>query len=60
VTTKEQILTAMAQLPDDATILDAMDRLVLLYKIQQGSEQVKAGKTLSQSEARKRLRKWLE
>ena len=38
MTVKEEILELMEQLPDDATIEDAIERLIVLYKIQQGLE----------------------
>lgn len=33
---KKRMLHAIDQLPDDATVLDAIDQLLLLYKIQKG------------------------
>lgn len=59
MTEKETILKAMSEMPDDANIQDAMERLYLLYKVEQGLEQSKARETISQAEARKRLAKWL-
>lgn len=32
--TKEHMLKAITELPDDATIEDAMERLYLLYKVE--------------------------
>ncbi len=34
--TKQQILKAMEELPDDASVEDALDRLYLLYKVERG------------------------
>ena len=59
MTTKEQILKALAELPDDASIEDAMERLYLLYKIERGLAQAEANQTISQSEAKARMQKWL-
>ena len=36
MTTKEKVLQAVQTLPDDASIEDAMERLFLLAKIEQG------------------------
>ena len=60
MTTKEEILELMEQLPEDATIEDAIEKLVVLYKIQQGLEQLDKGQGISQEEAKKRIRQWLK
>jgi hypothetical protein len=60
LTTKELILLAMADLPEDATYEDAMDVILLLYKIQRGIEEADAGHTISNDEAKERMRKWLQ
>jgi predicted transcriptional regulator len=59
VTTKEQMLKAITELPDDTTIEDAMERLYLLYKVERGIAQAEAGQKVSQDEARKRMARWL-
>ena len=41
-------------------IEDAMERLLLLYKIEKGIEQAAQGRTVSHDEAKHRLRKWLD
>lgn len=58
--TKQQILKAMEDLPDDASVEDAIDRLYLLYKIDKGIRQADRGELLSQDEARQRMAKWLK
>ncbi len=60
MTTKEEILELMERLPEDATIEDAIEKLVVLYKIQQGLEQLDKGQGISQEEAKKRIRQWLK
>ena len=60
MTVKEEILELMEQLPDDATIEDAIERLIVLYKIQQGLEQLDKGEGIPQEEAKKRIRQWLK
>ena len=47
-------------LPENASIEDAMEKLFLLYKIEKGIEQADAGLTVSHEEAKQRLRKWLD
>jgi hypothetical protein len=59
LTMKEKMLKAIQELPDDATVEDAMDRLYLLYKVERGIAQAGAGQKISQEEARRRMAKWL-
>ena len=58
--TKQQILKAIEELPDDASVEDAIDRLYLLYKIDKGIRQADRGELVSQDEARQRMAKWLK
>ncbi len=53
--TKQRILEAVEQLPPDATVEDAMERLYFLAKIERGVAQADAGQTLSHEEVRARL-----
>ena len=57
--TKQQILKAIEELPDDASVEDAIDRLYLLYKIDKGIRQADRGELVRQDEARQRMAKWL-
>ena len=54
-TTKQKALEAIEQLPADATLEDAIERLVLLAKIEQGLAQLDAGQAVEHGEARRRL-----
>lgn len=60
VETKQQILKAIEDLPDDASVEDALDRIYLLYKIERGLGQADRGDLVSQEEARQRMAKWLK
>jgi hypothetical protein len=55
---KQQILKAIEELPDDASVEDAIDRLYLLYKIEKGLRQADGGELISQEEARRRMARW--
>lgn len=59
MSTKEQMLKAIRELPNDATVEDAMERLYLLYKVERGIAQAEAGQKVSQEEARSRMARWL-
>ncbi|MBI2178480.1 MAG: hypothetical protein HYU38_09130 [Candidatus Tectomicrobia bacterium] len=57
--TKQQILKAIEELPDDASVEDAIERLYLLYKIEKGLRQAERGDLISQEDARQRMAEWL-
>ena len=60
VGSKQQILKAIEELPEDAGVEDALDRLYLLYKIERGLRQADNGELISQEEVRQRMAKWLK
>jgi hypothetical protein len=53
--TKSRILRAVENLPEDATIEDAIERLVFLHKVDVGLKQVQEGKTASLDEVESQL-----
>lgn len=53
--TKPQIVQAVEDLPDDATIEDAIERLHFLRKVQNGLVQSESGETISVSDLEDRL-----
>ena len=50
-TGKQKILQAVEQLPDTATIEDAIERLWFLAKVEEGLRQSDAGETVPHAEA---------
>jgi predicted transcriptional regulator len=58
--TKQQILKAMEDLPEEASVEDAIDRLYLLYKIDKGVSQADQGQLITHDEARQRMARWLK
>lgn len=52
---KKVIQQALDQLPENATVEEAMERLLFLSKMEQGIADADAGRTLSSEEVRKRL-----
>ena len=58
--TKELVLEAIKDLPDNAPIEDAMERLLFLAKVERGIEQADAGETISHKEVKQLLSKWLK
>ncbi|NEP00741.1 MAG: hypothetical protein F6K58_19160 [Symploca sp. SIO2E9] len=57
-TIKHQVLKTVEAMPQDVTFEEIMERLYFLYKVDQGLKQVKAGDTISQEEAKKRMKTW--
>ena len=64
MTTKEKILQALEGMPEAANlneaILDAIDRLLFLYRLEYALAEADAGNTISHEEAKKRMQRWLE
>ena len=60
MTTKELVLEAVRNLPEDAAIEDAMEKLLVIAKIERGIEQAENGQTISHDEVRQRVSKWLK
>jgi len=54
-TAKQKVLKAVQQLPPDATVEDAMERLYFLTKVERGLAQADAGDTVPHAQAKERL-----
>jgi predicted transcriptional regulator len=52
---KQDIVRAVQDLPEDATVEDATERLYFLAKIERGLEQSEAGNTVSYDEIKSRF-----
>lgn len=52
---KLRVLEAIEKLPADATLEDAIERLVLLAKIERGLAELDAGRGVDHTEAERRL-----
>jgi hypothetical protein len=51
-TAKQRVLEAIEKLPPDATVEDAIERLVFLAKTERGIAELDAGKGVSHAEAK--------
>jgi len=56
---KERMLKAIEELPDDASVEDAIERLYLISKIERGILQADQGRLITQEKARRRMARWL-
>jgi predicted transcriptional regulator len=52
---KERILQALQPLPDETTVEDAIERLCVLAKVEEGLRQSEQGEVVSHEEAKRRL-----
>lgn len=52
---KQKVLDAIEKLPADATLEDAIERLVLLAKTERGLAELDAGQGIDHAEAKRRL-----
>ena len=60
MTITEKVLQAVENLPDDAPIEEAMERLLFMAKIERGLQEADAGQTISHDEVKERAAKWLK
>lgn len=60
MTMKERVHEAVQGLPDDASVEDAMGRLLLLSKIERGLAEADAGQTIPHVQVKERMAKWLK
>ena len=57
ITAKQKALEAVHQLPADATVEDAIERLYFLLKVERGLAQADAGETIPHAQVKERLTK---
>lgn len=60
MTIREKVIQVVQDLPDDASVEDAMERLLLLAKIERGIEQADSGQTVPHTQVKERMAKWLK
>ena len=59
-TPKQLLERAIANLPEDASIEEALDTLYLALKVGKGMAEIAGGKGVSQEEVEESLKQWLE
>lgn len=57
---KSQILETIQSMPEEFSVDELIERLMVLHKIEEGQQQVQSGKVYSEEEAKKKLEKWLK
>lgn len=58
--TKDKLKKAIDTLPDAFTIEDVFEKIILIYKIEQGMRDVEEGNVLTNEQVREKLGKWLK
>jgi len=56
---KTAVLESISKLPDEFSIDEIIDRLIIVEKIDKGRQQVKEGKINTEVQAKAKLNKWL-
>lgn len=56
---KKEVLKSLKELPDEFPVDEAIDRLIVLNKISKAQSEIKEGKGLTTTQAKKKLKKWL-
>ena len=57
--TKENVISAINELPEPLDIDDVLEKIILLEKIQKGIEQSEKGQVIPDEELDQRLESWL-
>jgi hypothetical protein len=60
MTAKEKAIHVIDTLPGSASMEDVIHALYVKAKFEHGEDQIRKGKGVSHSDARKRLKKWLK
>ena len=56
--TKAEIIESLQQLPEDATVDDAMERLFVMAKIEIAEAQIDAGEVFTQEQIEREMAEW--
>lgn len=56
---KESVLDSIAQLPDEFSIEEVVERLIILEKIEKAHQDIATGNIYSDAEVKAELSKWL-
>lgn len=59
MTAKESVLQSIRELPDDASLEEILDTVLLRLKVVRGKHQIQQGHGIAHEEVRERLARWL-
>ncbi len=57
---KKQVMKTLKEMPNEFSMDEAIEKLIVLNKIEKARKEIKEGKGLSTKEAEKKLQKWLK
>lgn len=57
---KTSVISILNDLPKEFSLDELLERLLVIEKIDKGLREVKEGKTVSHSKAKKEIEKWLK
>ncbi len=57
---KTQLLETLQHMPDEFSVDDLIERLLILQRIEEGQRPVNEGKSYTEEEAKKKMEKWLK
>lgn len=57
---KKQVMKTIDAMPEEFSVDEAIDKLIVLNKIEKARKEIKDGKGLTTIEAKKKLQKWLK
>lgn len=58
--TKEKLRATLDSFPEEFTVDELIERLILMEKIERGNEQSEKGQVISEEELDKEIEKWFE
>ncbi len=56
--TKDKVIESLKSMPDQFSLDELMDKLIIIQKVENGLAQSKKGEVFSQEEAKEMLKKW--
>lgn len=56
---KSSVIESISKLPDEVTLDEIVERLIVIEKIEKGRKDVQAGKVNTEGQAKTKLNKWL-
>jgi len=56
--TKEKVLSAINEMPNEFDLDDFIERLIFMEKVEEGLQQVEKGQGLSHEEVRRKVQSW--
>lgn len=59
MTTRDKVISSLSKLPDNVTIGDILDQIILVEKIEKGIDQSDNNQVVPDEELEQRLGKWL-